>query len=240
MKPCSKSPLILLELIYITLLPVLEAQEVKVSSTVTGYLGHDVTLPCTFIQGAQHADITQVQWELKPPEGEKIILIVFNLNFGTSVHNTSLKGRVELKEQSLIIRDVEMSDAGPYTCSIATFPSGSFEGTTNLVVQEQMQLSSGAVSGIVIAVLLLLVVMAAALYLRFIKRRDPTVRHRVYIDTNPTMDVARPSVLRRDEDVVYSDVKLKSSREAKPPPSEKHTADDVTYSEVVVLRQEHK
>ncbi|XP_049902631.1 carcinoembryonic antigen-related cell adhesion molecule 1-like [Epinephelus moara] len=240
MKPCSKSPLILLELIYITLLPVLEAQEVKVSSTVTGYLGHDVTLPCTFIPGPKDASITQVQWELNPPEGEKIILIVFNLNFGTSVHNTSLKDRVKLEEQSLIIRDVEMSDAELYTCSITTFPSGSFEGTTNLVVKEQMQLSSGAVSGIVIAVLLLLVVVAAALYLRFIKRRDPTVRHRVYIDTSPTMDVARPSVLRRDEDVVYSDVKLKSSREAKPPPSEKHTADDVTYSEVVVLRQEHK
>ncbi|XP_049438475.1 nectin-1-like isoform X3 [Epinephelus fuscoguttatus] len=136
MKTCSRSPLLLLWFIHVTIPAVLEAQEVKVSSTVTGYLGHDVTLPCTFIQGAQHADITQVQWELKPPEGENIVLIVFNVNFGVSVYNTFLKDRVELEEQSLIVRDVQMTDAGSYTCSIATFPSGSFEGTTNLVVQD--------------------------------------------------------------------------------------------------------
>ncbi|XP_042346008.1 nectin-3-like protein [Plectropomus leopardus] len=239
MKTCTKSPVVL-ELIFIALLQVLEAQEVKVWPAVTGYLEHDVTLPCEFIQGPQRADITQVQWELKSPEDVQI-LIVSNVQFGVSVHNTSLKGRVELEKQSLIIKNVEMTDAGSYTCSIATFPSGAFEGTTNLVVKQHMPLSSGEVSAIVIAVLLLLAIVTAIVYLRFIRRRDPTVRHRVYIDAGgPVMDVARPSFIVRDEDVVYTDVKLKPSRDANSPSNDKHTVDDVTYSEVIVLRQQPK
>ncbi|XP_035862644.1 nectin-2-like isoform X2 [Sander lucioperca] len=231
MKICRKSPVILLKLIYITLLPVLEAQEVKVLPEVTGYLGRDVTLPCQFIQAPQGSNITQVQWDLISPEGKEILIIVFNVQFGLNVPE-SFKGRVDIAEQSLIIRGVEMRDAGSYTCSIASFPSGSLKGTTNLVVQEQMPLSSAVVSAIVIAGLLLLVIMAAIVYLIFIRR------HRVYIDTcGPVMDVARTSVILRDEDVVYSDVKLKPSRDATPPSNEKHTVDDdVTYSEVVVGR----
>ncbi|XP_044064762.1 uncharacterized protein LOC122881989 isoform X2 [Siniperca chuatsi] len=202
MKTCSKSPLILLKLIYITLLPVLEAQE------VTGYLGHDVTLPCQFIPGPKEANITQE--------------------------------RVEIAEQSLIIRDVEMRDAGLYTCSIAAFPSGSFAGSTNLVVQEQMPLSSGLVSAIVIAVMLVLTIVAAIAYL-IIRRPDSSVRHRVNIDTSgQVMDVARPSVIVREEDVVYSHIKLKPSGDATPSSKDKHTvhAEDVTYSEVIVLCQQ--
>ncbi|XP_028437077.1 nectin-2 [Perca flavescens] len=229
MKTC-RSPVILLKLICITLLPVLEAQEVKVLPEVTVYLGRDVTLPCQFIPAPQGANVTQVQWDLISPEGEEILIFVFNVKDGLYV-NESFKDRVDIAEQSLIIRGVEMRDAGPYTCSIASFPSGSFKGTTNLVVQEQMQLSSAVVSAIVIAVLLPLVSMAAIVYLIFIRR------HRVYIDTHgPVMDVVRTSVILIDEGVVYSDVKLKPFRDATPPSNEKHTVDDVTYSEVVVGR----
>ncbi|TDH11583.1 hypothetical protein EPR50_G00062450 [Perca flavescens] len=189
MKTC-RSPVILLKLICITLLPVLEAQEVKVLPEVTVYLGRDVTLPCQFIPAPQGANVTQVQWDLISPEGEEILIFVFNVKDGLYV-NESFKDRVDIAEQSLIIRGVEMRDAGPYTCSIASFPSGSFKGTTNLVVQ----------------------------------------------DTHgPVMDVVRTSVILIDEGVVYSDVKLKPFRDATPPSNEKHTVDDVTYSEVVVGR----
>uniref|UniRef100_A0A8D0AYY5 Ig-like domain-containing protein n=1 Tax=Sander lucioperca TaxID=283035 RepID=A0A8D0AYY5_SANLU len=112
----------------------LEAQEVKVLPEVTGYLGRDVTLPCQFIQAPQGSNITQVQWDLISPEGKEILIIVFNVQFGLNVPE-SFKGRVDIAEQSLIIRGVEMRDAGSYTCSIASFPSGSLKGTTNLVVQ---------------------------------------------------------------------------------------------------------
>ncbi|XP_032374721.1 nectin-2 isoform X2 [Etheostoma spectabile] len=231
MKNCRILPVILLKLIYITLHPVLEAQEVKVLPEVTGYVGRDVTLPCQFIQAPQGDNITQLQWTLQLPEGKEITIIVVHFPSGHFV-NESFKDRVGIAEQSLLIRGVEMRDAGSYTCSITSFPSGSLKGTTNLVVQEQMPLSSAVVSAIVIAILLLLVISAAIVYLLFVRR------HSIYIDTcGPVMDVARTSVILRDEDVVYSDVKLRPSKDATPPSNEKHTVDeDVTYSEVVVGR----
>ncbi|XP_029307672.1 nectin-4-like isoform X2 [Cottoperca gobio] len=233
MRSCSKSPIIL-KLIYITLLPALEAQEVKVSPEVTGVVGRDVTLPCQYIPRSDMDSINQVQWMLSPPGGENIIVIVSNGQL-VSVQDSFLKGRVEIAEQSLIIRDVEKNDSGSYTCTVTAFPTGSFSGTTDLVVQdtlsEQMPLSSGVVSAIVIAVILVFVIVAAIVYLVFIRR--PTVSHRVFIDAGgPVMDAARPSVIVRDEDVVYSHVKLRPSTEAPPPSNGKRTADDVTYAEV--------
>ncbi|XP_059194332.1 myelin protein zero-like protein 2 isoform X2 [Centropristis striata] len=235
MKTGRKSPVVLLKLIYVTLLTaVSEAQEVEVWPEVTGYLGLDVTLHCRFIPGLKGSNITQVQWDLKPPEGKEIVIIVWNPQFGHNASGTFLKDRVEISGQSLIIRAAEMRDAGLYKCSISAFPGGSFQGTTRLVIQEQMPLSSGEVSAIVIAVVLLFGIIAAIVYFVFRKRRDRRVRHRVYIG-GPVMDVFRPSVLVRDEDVVYSDVKLKPSREASPPPKDKHRTDDVTYSEVLIM-----
>ncbi|XP_010768857.1 nectin-2-like isoform X2 [Notothenia coriiceps] len=223
MKTCSKSPAMLL--IYIILLPVVE---LKVQPEVTGYLGEEVTLRCQFIPGPED-QISQFQWELKAPEGDKILIIVSNAISGVNTPETFLKGRVKIADQSLIIEDVEMRDAGSYTCSVTTYPSGAFEETTKLVVKEQKPLSAGTVSAIVIAVMLLLGIVAAIIYL-FIRKSDPKVRHCVYID-GPVMDVSRQSVLKRDEDVVYSDVRLKTSRDA--PPDEKHTVGDVTYAVVV-------
>ncbi|XP_040900229.1 nectin-2-like isoform X4 [Toxotes jaculatrix] len=180
MKTCCLSPLLQLKLIYITLLPVLEAQRVEVWPEVIGYLGHDVTLPCRFIQGADNASVTLVQWNLLQPPRNSVTIVVFDRMHGMAIHNSSLNGRVMIVGQSLTIKDVELRDAGSYMCSVATFPSGSFEGTTKLIVQEQMPLSSGMVSAIVAAVAMLLGIVAALAYLLFI-RCNSSVRHNVII-----------------------------------------------------------
>ncbi|XP_069393723.1 carcinoembryonic antigen-related cell adhesion molecule 1-like [Paralichthys olivaceus] len=209
MKTGSTSTLILLEMIYITLIPALKAQKFSVLPEVTGYLGHDVTLPCQFIKGTTNT-ITQVQWDLLGPEGNNTRLLVFNSQFGLQIFDSSLKKKVKLAEQSLIIEDVEMKDEGSYMCSISTFPSGSFEGTTKLIVREKMLLSSGVVSAVVIAVILLVGIMAAITYSIFIIRCNSSVSHNVFTDTGGTvMDVSRSSGIERAEDVVYSDVKFK-------------------------------
>uniref|UniRef100_A0A3B4YQZ3 Ig-like domain-containing protein n=1 Tax=Seriola lalandi dorsalis TaxID=1841481 RepID=A0A3B4YQZ3_SERLL len=111
------------------------AQGVNVWPEVTGYLGHDVTLPCQLIAAKENANITQVQWDLLQPEGKSITIIVFSSQFGVNIHQPSLKERLEITEQLLLIKNVEMRDAGSYMCTIATFPLGSFEGKTNLVVR---------------------------------------------------------------------------------------------------------
>ncbi|TNN81746.1 Nectin-1 [Liparis tanakae] len=156
-------------------LRVLEAQADKVWPVVTGYVGHDVTLPCRFIPGP-NVNITQVQWDLGPSDGIQIKILVFSSTFGLNISEPFLKRTVKLEEQSLVIRNVEMGDAGSYTCSVAAFPSGSHQATTNLLVQEQMPLSSGLVSAIVIVVIVLLVIVAAIVYLIVIRRCDDLQR----------------------------------------------------------------
>ncbi|XP_068179937.1 nectin-1-like isoform X2 [Antennarius striatus] len=206
----------LLQVIFMALLPVLEPQEIRMLPEVDGYLRHDVTLPCQFIPGPLGDKIVQLQWMFKSLKGEEIRIIVFSSENGVNILETYLKQRLKLDNQSLTITEVEKKDAGLYTCNIAAFPSGSLVGTTNLVVY---------------------VMAAITYYLIFIRRFS--VRHHVCIDTrSPDMDVNRPPVDTR-EDVVYSDVKPKPSRDAVPSTG-KHTdtarPDDITYSAVAILR----
>ncbi|GLD65310.1 nectin-3-like protein isoform X1 [Lates japonicus] len=179
MRTCNTSPLLMLKLIYFTL-RVLEAQQLNVKPKATGYLGHDVILPCQFIQGPENAVVTQVQWDLLEPEGKRVTIIFSNSYFGVNIPDSPLKGRVEIKEQSLIIKDVKMADAGSYTCSVTTFPSGSFDGTTKLVVKEKTVQMHTLPRLIAAGVFVLIVVtMAVTTYIIIIRmRRGSSVRHR--------------------------------------------------------------
>uniref|UniRef100_A0A3Q3AQC2 Ig-like domain-containing protein n=1 Tax=Kryptolebias marmoratus TaxID=37003 RepID=A0A3Q3AQC2_KRYMA len=98
-----------------------EARKLNVPPGVTGSLGDNVTLPCQ-IQSQEETKITQIH------------IIVFNIQYGISIHESPLKGRVNISEQSLTITDVEKTDEGLYTCSIVSFPGGALEGTTKLTV----------------------------------------------------------------------------------------------------------
>ncbi|XP_034553863.1 uncharacterized protein LOC117822978 isoform X1 [Notolabrus celidotus] len=241
MKYPNKSHLILLQFLYISSLRGQEAEKIRVLSEVIGYVGHDVNLPCHLTTKTKD-NITLVEWKLEKPGDETITIVVSHGSEKTFANNTSLKDRVNISEQSLIIRDLKMEDAGSYSCILATFPSGNLKGTTKLVVREKMMLSSGVISAIVISVVLLLVILTAVAYLIFIRRLGSFVRHSVIIDTEgPVRDVLRPSVLVREQDVVYADVKYKPSRVAEPSSNDKYAEavhdDDVTYSQVVVPRR---
>uniref|UniRef100_A0A667ZQX5 Ig-like domain-containing protein n=1 Tax=Myripristis murdjan TaxID=586833 RepID=A0A667ZQX5_9TELE len=128
---------------------VFEAQEIRIWPEVTGYVGDDVTLTCQFIKGPADS---------------------------VNIFNSTLKERVSFAggpkyDQSLVIRDVQTADGGLYQCSVATFPCGSFDKTTQLIVRGEKPLSPGVVAGIVIAVLLLLVIVVATAYLIIIRQR---------------------------------------------------------------------
>ncbi|XP_041649831.1 uncharacterized protein LOC121513884 [Cheilinus undulatus] len=238
MTSCNISSLLLLKLMFITFLPVFEAAKIQVSPKVTGYVGHTVTLSYQFIKTDENIKIIMAEWKLKQQEEQdSTSIVVFSNEEGVSVKDTFLKDRVNVSEKSLIIRDVQMRDAGLYTCIISTFPHGSLEGTTRLVVQEQKPLSSGVMSAIVISVLLLLGILVAIVYLLFIRRDGSSARHNVFIDTNsPVRDVTKPSFIVREQDVAYSDVKHKPSR-AKPSSSDRVTqsmkTDDTNFKDVV-------
>lgn len=243
MKSCNKLSQHLLKLIYITLFPVLKAQKVEVSPEVTGYVNSDVTLHCALTQGPQLCNITQVQWDFLQPDANKTAIFVYNSQHGENCV-AHLKKRLELKEQSLIIKHVQMADAGSYICTLSTFPCGPYDGTTKLLVHEMKPSSAGIVVAIVTAVLLPLAIMAAVIYLIYIRRRKAAVRHQVLIDTSgPVAPTTRPSFIVKEKEVVYSDIRPKKPEDATRS-SKKHRApeqaDDVTYAEVVVLHQKPK
>lgn len=109
---------------------------------MTGYLRHDAFLPCKFIPGSKNDTVTQVQWGFKETEQNGTVILVSHYQLGVSVHDTFLKDKVEIREQSLIIRDLAARDAGLYTCTISVFPSGSFAASIRLVVRGKRHLSA--------------------------------------------------------------------------------------------------
>ncbi|RVE62834.1 hypothetical protein OJAV_G00161770 [Oryzias javanicus] len=163
MKTCEEFSHLLLWLIFTTSLPVFWAQKIEVLSQVTGYVGHNVTLPCSFIQGTKYSNITQSQWELLSPDGNKTLIMVSSKQYGKSVHESHLKGRVDMEDQSLLIKNVELSDSGSYVCTIAIFPLGSSHNTTKLHVSFQGSssgCSAGCIGGIMVGCLVVAAVSA--------------------------------------------------------------------------------
>lgn len=113
---------------------------------MTGYLRHDAFLPCKFIPGSKNDTVTQVQWGFKETEQNGTVILVSHYQLGVNVHDTFLKDKVEIREQSLIIRDLAARDAGLYTCTISAFPSGSFAASIRLVVRGKRHLQTSQLS----------------------------------------------------------------------------------------------
>ncbi|XP_038140160.1 myelin protein zero-like protein 3 [Cyprinodon tularosa] len=241
--------LLIVNIIFITSFPDLQAQKLEVLPEVPGYLGHEVVLRCRFITSSKDSIVSQVQWDIKS-ESENSTILVFNSDHGMTIRESSLKDRVNLTEHSLKITDLKLTDTGSYTCSISVYPSGSFKKSTTLIVydepvpeQKQVQTSPGILSAIIISVLLLLVILTAAAYLTYIKRQNAARRLQVHIDTSRRLaSVTRPSYIFKEQDeVVYADVTPKRMRESESSLNKKsHTAaqaEEVTYSEVKVYHQ---
>ncbi|KAJ0065946.1 hypothetical protein NL108_000196 [Boleophthalmus pectinirostris] len=214
----------------LTLITVLKA-EIRTLPKVWGYVGQEVILPCELI-GQNKENVTLVQWEL-PQSGDNSNKIVHNVEHQQTNIPDPYKDRTDLKDYSLVIKNLEAGDAGEYICSMTTFPGGSHPGSrTTLVVNKQMPLSAGVVSSIVISVILLLGIIAATVYFTVIRRRAPSSRNHIFIDTqNAVWDPSKPSLIKREE-VVYAAVKLQSPNHSRV----KSSDDYVTYSEVNMVR----
>ncbi|KAM4567567.1 uncharacterized protein V3H82_011841 [Fundulus diaphanus] len=249
MRTCNRLSVLIVNLIFFTPFPDLQAQKLEVTPKVTGILAQEVILRCQFFQGPDNTSITQIQWDFVSDK-ENITILVFNSEYGMTIKESSLRKRVNLTEQSLKIIDVKMTDAGLYACSITVFPSGSFEATTRLVVvdgepvseQKQTKISAGILSAIIISAALLLVILTAAVYLSFIKRHNTGRRHQVLIDTSSRVgSVTRPSYIIKDPEVVYADVRTKKPRKTTSSlnknPQTAAMAEEVTYAEVKVYHQ---
>ncbi|XP_035264718.1 uncharacterized protein LOC118222894 isoform X2 [Anguilla anguilla] len=152
---------------------VVESQSVSVEPQVTAYLGGEVTLRCQFIQGGSSANATQVEWR---KESFSKPLAVFHPQLGKN-YSKSSGGRARftsssVDDASIIIININETDAGKYTCTYTTFPLGSKEATTTLTVKDKPWEHSTAVASGIVTALLLIVLIAAALCFIMMKRRQ--------------------------------------------------------------------
>ncbi|XP_028985572.1 T-cell immunoreceptor with Ig and ITIM domains-like isoform X2 [Betta splendens] len=222
MKHCES----LLTLVCITLLPASEA------SPVTGHVGGDVILPCE--KEDPNIKISQVQWDhMNPKSNHSYRILVFNPNLGLNISKSPLRDRVEISGFSLRIKNVTMTDEGTYTCRVTAYPTGVFHRTINLIVRAQSFQPSSAVIHSTVAVVLLVAVLAAIAYLTFI-RCGSSVRRCAANPRSAAVDAPRR------EDVVYSQVKLKTPRGSASPSRHQHAgavSQDVTYAGLVFQHQ---
>ncbi|XP_030640528.1 nectin-2 [Chanos chanos] len=128
------------------------AQRVKVEPEVMSYPGEAVNLRCQFPNSAD-TRLTQVTWILEPTDGERTNIAVFHPTFGVNYPASPVAGRVtftqsppSLENPSIQIRDVKMTDEGRYICEYATYPSGTEQGVTNLIMLAKPKNSASAVT----------------------------------------------------------------------------------------------
>ncbi|XP_054597083.1 uncharacterized protein [Nothobranchius furzeri] len=208
MKTWTRSFHLFLKLISVTVLPVLQAQKLEFQSEVTGYLGHDVILPCELIQGQNLASLSLVQWNFQQAGKNKTIILVYSPDHGISIRESPLKGRVKISKYSLVINNVSQTDHGAYACEVTIFPGGKFEATIALTVEEETPvewvetraLSAETVSAIVTGSVVLVLILAAVAYFVLIRRSRSARRLQVLVDTSRDQSsILRPSFIVKDQ-----------------------------------------
>ncbi|KAM4704119.1 nectin-1 isoform 2-T2 [Rhinophrynus dorsalis] len=113
------------------------SQTVLVNDTVSGYIGTDVILHCSFINPLPSVKITQVTWQ-KSTNGSKQNVAIYNPSMGLSIL-PPYKERVTFQSPSfrdgtIKLSNLQLEDEGAYICEFATFPSGNRESQLNLTV----------------------------------------------------------------------------------------------------------
>lgn len=115
----------------------LQAQTVLVNDTVSGFIGTDVVLHCSFTNPLPNVKITQVTWQ-KATNGTKQNVAIYNPAMGVSILSP-YKERVtfrnpSFKDGTIQLSRLELEDEGVYICEFATFPTGNRESQLNLTV----------------------------------------------------------------------------------------------------------
>ncbi|KFV68052.1 Poliovirus receptor-related protein 1, partial [Dryobates pubescens] len=115
----------------------LQAQIVLVNDTVSGFIGTDVVLHCSFTNPLPNVKITQVTWQ-KATNGSKQNVAIYNPAMGVSILSP-YKERVtfrnpSFKDGTIQLSRLELEDEGVYICEFATFPTGNRESQLNLTV----------------------------------------------------------------------------------------------------------
>lgn len=116
---------------------------VQVNDSMSGFIGTDVVLHCSFANPLPGVKITQVTWQ-KATNGSKQNVAIFNPAMGVSVL-APYRERVQFLRPSFTdgtirLSRLELDDEGVYICEFATFPAGNRESQLNLTVMGECHL----------------------------------------------------------------------------------------------------
>ncbi|XP_061803613.1 nectin-2 isoform X3 [Nerophis lumbriciformis] len=127
-------------------------QQVKVEPEVLSYPGQTVNLRCAFAD-TTGIQLTMVTWSYEDKEGERMNIAVLHPSHGPNYPDSPLKGRVHFTQSpptmaspSIQIDDVYMTDEGKYICDFASYPGGSKQGTTQLIMLSKPQNSATTIT----------------------------------------------------------------------------------------------
>ncbi|XP_062908872.1 T-cell surface protein tactile isoform X2 [Mobula hypostoma] len=131
----------------INLVQAMQGLKIEYVPKVTASVGENVTLKC-ILSGQETARVLQIQWS-----GETIdhslnhsLIIIANKDYGIYHFLDSVKFESQSPTEgmaSICITNVQESAAGTYTCSVVTFPEGSFKVSIILtVIKKDLSTSS--------------------------------------------------------------------------------------------------
>lgn len=121
--------------------PGAHGQAVQVNDSMSGFIGTDVVLHCSFANPLPGVKITQVTWQ-KATNGTKQNVAIYNPSMGESVL-APYRGRVDFLRPSFTdgtirLSRLELEDEGVYICEFATFPAGNRESQLNLTIMGKL------------------------------------------------------------------------------------------------------
>ncbi|XP_069748567.1 nectin-3-like protein [Narcine bancroftii] len=126
----------------LNLVQALQGITIDYDPKVTAAPGVNVTLKC-IISGQEKSSVVQIQWSRVINNHVNNILIV-NGNYGIHhfLDSVDFESPSPIKGMAnLFIRNVQVSASGTYTCSVNTFPEGSFKVSIILTVAKKAELT---------------------------------------------------------------------------------------------------
>ncbi|KAE8623801.1 hypothetical protein XENTR_v10005737 [Xenopus tropicalis] len=110
------------------------AGPVHVDPHVTAVWGKNITLKCLI---EVNETITQISWERIIGKGAQTIAVhhpIYGTSFDESYQQRTTFKNTSLHDATIVISNIEFSDAGEYICKAVTFPLGNVQSSTTLTV----------------------------------------------------------------------------------------------------------
>ncbi|XP_078259288.1 T-cell surface protein tactile [Rhinoraja longicauda] len=125
---------------FINLVQALHGLRIEYDANVAASPGENVTLKC-ILSGHANTSVVQIQWAKETNTGSQIMLIA-NKHFGIHRYLDSLDFESRSPTDgtaNISVVNVQVSASGTYTCSVVTFPDGSFKASIVLTVAKKVQ-----------------------------------------------------------------------------------------------------